>query len=410
MSKYNLLFWVLVTMIISCSPVEEKKLIIDNSEGPKRTDEPVVVDRSILSEILVDISSNHLPVFVSHTGDTIPAQFDDMNQDGEWDEIVLLCDLEEKSQTVVTIKSVVAEEYPVFKTRTNIRMGYSEIKDDQFTDVQAIQLDPDHIPQEEPRPYQFEGPGWENDMVAFRLYFDTRNGKDIFGKTTREMVLDNLITDYHELQDWGMDILKVGTSLGAGSLAIQISDSLIRLGNLKDVSFRIITEGPLRSTFDLIYKNWDVNGISLDLTERITIWAGKYWYQSEIFLAKGEGIWDIVAGIVNMQSEEVHQMTFEGFSSIYTFDNQSYIEDNLGLAIVVKNSDFNGTGEAGSDGEITDTYFIKLKTSIEKSSMFWFLAGWEQSDEKFVTKEGFENYMAREMENLSVKVNSRVSN
>ena len=55
------------------------------------------------------------------------------------------------------------------------------------------------------------------------------------------MVLDEVGTDtaknYHQLSDWGMDILKVGTSLGAGALALQLQtndgkDSLVRLGGI----------------------------------------------------------------------------------------------------------------------------------------------------------------------------------
>ncbi|MBK7700210.1 MAG: DUF4861 family protein [Saprospiraceae bacterium] len=36
--------------------------------------------------------------------------------------------------------------------------------------------------------------------------------------------------NYHEMQDWGMDILKVGNSLGAGAIGLIIGDSLFRIG------------------------------------------------------------------------------------------------------------------------------------------------------------------------------------
>ncbi len=40
--------------------------------------------------------------------------------------------------------------------------------------------------------YQMEGPAWENDIVAFRNYYDARNGIDIYGKRVNEMVLDSV--------------------------------------------------------------------------------------------------------------------------------------------------------------------------------------------------------------------------
>lgn len=35
---------------------------------------------------------------------------------------------------------------------------------------------------------------------------------------------------YHELQPWGMDILRVGNSLGAGALALETPEGLYRVG------------------------------------------------------------------------------------------------------------------------------------------------------------------------------------
>lgn len=68
---------------------------------------------------------------------------------------------------------------------------------------------------------RYEGPGWESDKVAYRLYLDWRNAIDVFGKKTNQMILESVGQDgydsYHKMQDWGMDILKVGNSLGLGS-------------------------------------------------------------------------------------------------------------------------------------------------------------------------------------------------
>ncbi len=55
------------------------------------------------------------------------------------------------------------------------------------------------------------------------------------------MVLDEVGTDtaknYHALADWGMDVLKVGKSLGAGAMGVLMrdaagKDTLVRLGGL----------------------------------------------------------------------------------------------------------------------------------------------------------------------------------
>ena len=62
--------------------------------------------------------------------------------------------------------------------------------------------------------------------------------------------------------------------------------------------YEVITEGPVRSVFDLVYKGWHVDGNDLEAIERISIYPGKYWFQSDVTV-KGlpEGA-QIVTGIV----------------------------------------------------------------------------------------------------------------
>jgi len=38
----------------------------------------------------------------------------------------------------------------------------------------------------------YEGPGWESDKVAYRIYLDGRNALDIFGKKTPDLVLSKV--------------------------------------------------------------------------------------------------------------------------------------------------------------------------------------------------------------------------
>ena len=89
-----------------------------------------------------------------------------------------------------------------------------------FKNVQSLDLDPRHT--DHSFDIRFEGPGWESNKIAYRLYLDWRNAIDIFGKTTDKMVLPLVGLDgfesYHLKQDWGSDILKVGKGQGIGSI------------------------------------------------------------------------------------------------------------------------------------------------------------------------------------------------
>ena len=59
---------------------------------------------------------------------------------------------------------------------------------------------------------RYEGPGWENNQIGYRLYLDWRNAIDIFGKKVDSLVLPYVGQDgfdsYHDPADWGQDILK----------------------------------------------------------------------------------------------------------------------------------------------------------------------------------------------------------
>lgn len=95
---------------------------------------------------------------------------------------------------------------------------------------------------------RYEGPGWESDKVGYRYYLDWRKAIDVFGKKTGDMVLQQVGQDgfdsYHELQDWGMDVLKVGNSLGVGSLGLFYEGKAIRVDKTDSVIVRIAENGP----------------------------------------------------------------------------------------------------------------------------------------------------------------------
>ena len=69
---------------------------------------------------------------------------------------------------------------------------------------------------------RYEGPGWESSKIGYRLYLDWRNAIDVFGKKTNKIILPQVGQDgfdsYHQMSDWGQDILKAGKGIGLGSL------------------------------------------------------------------------------------------------------------------------------------------------------------------------------------------------
>lgn len=395
-----------LTTIFSCSS-ELESVTIQNQEDFSLGSKSIVIDKIEFPE-----KTGLIPLLLSPDGVPIPQQFDDIDGDGKWDELAFQLDFMALELKQLNYKWISENELPQFEMRTGAYLGYSAQRDGEFVSLTYHERPQGHVAQSTPFLYQFEGPSWESDLVAFRSYFDSRNGKDIFGKTRPGVFADDIGKGekYHELQDWGMDILKVGKSLGAGALALDYQDSLYRLSQTEKAAFKIVAKGPVRSIIQLAYDNWDVNGENYDLIETITIWAGKRSYESFVDLKGGNHEVRIVTGIVNLKKVSMSEATTKESKVMYTHGVQSENQDALGMGLIVSNNHFLKFGRASDIGDgITNTYTAYLNKAAG-GYRYHFYVGWEKENEDFVLKNQFEDSLlkrANEIDaTLTIKLNS----
>ncbi|MFC5683672.1 DUF4861 family protein [Flavobacterium sp. MAHUQ-51] len=130
-------------------------------------------------------------------------------------------------------------------------------------------------------PERLDDFAWENDRIAFRAYGkalegtrDDAYGIDVWVKRTDRMIINERykVGDYHTDHGDGLDYYKVGYTLGAGSMAPYIKDSVRYSGNYH--KWKVLDNGPLRSTFQLEYDEWDAAGIKVSCVKTISIDAG----------------------------------------------------------------------------------------------------------------------------------------
>ena len=400
-------------LLLSCSTEKKEvknKITLKNTLDIERIAEPVVISQE---KIKVVLGSPELPgvvFFENSTGDKIPFQKDDFNDKTEYS---LSLNFKANETKEIFVKIAGKDQIIEFVHYTNVRLGKDANADGIFDDIKEEVRDVDHLPGSVPVLYQAEGISWENDKVGFRSYWDKRNGKDIWGKTTNKMVMDSVglpnTPSYHEMQPWGVDILKVGNSLGAGALAMKKNGKLVRLGDTKKASFKVLTEGPVRTVFTLNYQGWEVDGETFDITEKISIWKGKYGYKSDVTLRGSNQ--KIVTGIVNINLKKDTLFTVNPSKKriiIYTFDKQTEVNDNLGMSLILKTSELKGIDKAPNTGSgrsidgnspISHTFYAELQGENNQVS-YCFFAGWEQTDSKFKTQKGFENMLVKEADKL----------
>ncbi len=133
---------------------------------------------------------------------------------------------------------------------------------------------------------------WESDRVAFRTYGQglwrleslVSSGIDVWLKRVRDLVITRWYAKgqeaYHIDTGEGADFFSVGPTLGTGGTAIWHQDRLYPARNFK--AYRIVAQGPLRAIVELYYEPWQISGVEVSETRRITIDAGQYLFRQEV--------------------------------------------------------------------------------------------------------------------------------
>lgn len=399
----NFLYIILAgASLIACSPAK-MEMTISNKSNTSLFDKGIGYSRVLLEKQFGELPENKIPFLKDENNELIPCQVEDLDGNGTWDNLFTIINFEPNEIKTVELTFLNIDEAPAIKPRTNIRFADKNDKNKEFTENIRLKSNTTDISQ---KIFQMEGPAWENDVVAFRNYFDARNGNDIFGKVTSEMVMDICgLKDgpiYHNMQPWGMDILKVGNSLGAGAIALETTTGLHRIGPNCDGTYKLIKEGPLQSIFELKYENVKIDDQVGTVINKVSIQAGKPYFKSSVTVDGFDNA-KLVTGIVNLHSEESYTGSTEDFSYMYTHDKQAYNEEMLGLAIITKQNTIS-TMATPEEGEgIVQTFYTTFDLSNQPVN-YYFMAGWELQDKKWADKEAFEAGIVKEATELTASV------
>ncbi|WP_298493807.1 DUF4861 family protein [uncultured Algibacter sp.] len=241
---------------------------------------------------------------------------------------------------------------------------------------------------------RYEGPGWENNKIGYRLYLDWRNAIDIFGKTTDKMVLSQVGQDgfdsYHEPQSWGQDILKVGKGLGIGSIGRLVDNNVLHFKEV-DNTHATIKNTESNSTVIIQYKGWKTGKDKIDLKSTLSIAPDQRYTKHTIQPSKA--INGIVTGIVNHGVNFIKKKN-EKWAYIATYGKQTLVPDNLGMAIFYKLETTTEVKKGAND------YLIEFKPTT-KPIVFYFLGAWEQEVDGIKTEKAFITYLNEKLAELN---------
>jgi hypothetical protein len=198
-----------------------------------------------------------------------------------------------------------------------------------------------------------------------------------------------------------MDILKVGKSLGAGAIALQLTladgrDTLVRPGANALITYMQLSDGPLRAMFRITYQNWKImeNLAPVTITETISIWGGQYFFENTVQVKGAPANAKLVTGFASFYENVFRSYSRENTHVLYSFGQQSENQDNLGMAVLAKAESVSSIGSAPhSNSDVSDSYLVAHPLDKDASFTYRFVSAWSRSDDRFNTMSGFESVL-----------------
>ncbi|HEY9045955.1 MAG TPA: DUF4861 domain-containing protein [Ohtaekwangia sp.] len=164
-------------------------------------------------------------------------------------------------------------------------------------------------------PERIDDFAWENELVAFRTYGPEAqrlvdehekggtlsSGLDCWLKRVSYPVIDKWYkknTDggsYHKDDGEGYDPYHVGASRGCGGIGVWVHDSLFVSKNF--TTYRVLANGPLRTTFELTYAPWAADGKTVNEKKTISIDKGNQLYKVTVHIDSADALPNCTIGI-----------------------------------------------------------------------------------------------------------------
>lgn len=274
-----------------------------------------------------------------------------------------------------------------------------------FKNVSHMTNPPQHVPHSEY--IRYEGPGIESDWVGYRVYLDERNGFDIFGKQKPELALQNVgqmdSGSYHEMADWGADILKVGESLGMGGYGFWDGSKTVFVSDVTERSVTVRSDGPILAALDINYKDWNTGSEVVDLNASLSMRAGSPMV--DVKLETSDPLENFAIGIVAHPGTELIigelDDSDEAWAYMASFGKQTLFDDNLGMVVMYLKKDL-------IEHTRDESSYVAVMKPRGKTFSYAFGALWSGQHNGVQTKDELEAFLLAELERRTLAPRLRI--
>ncbi|HYA48611.1 MAG TPA: DUF4861 family protein [Burkholderiales bacterium] len=213
--------------------------------------------------------------------------------------------------------------------------------------------------------------GWESNLAGFK-FVDGR--VEAYGKLYPGLVLSKAVKDDAKLQEWGLDILAGGASLGLGGLSAWEGGSAVPLagagaGGGFTVQRTVLASGPLRASVKVEYSAPKPGARGSGTVVLFSAFADNIFCRQDIHPgpdAGRPGVYGV--GLQKLAGEDVSFDRNRGF--LCTWGRGAEAVGEVGLAVLFDPSDLAGLDENGP------ARTVKLNAKPGRTLTVWTVAGW----------------------------------
>src|ERR1044072_1450091 len=250
---------------------------------------------------------------------------------------------------------------------------------------------------------RFDDFAWENDRIAHRTYGKalitwkgeplTSSSIDIWSKRTSKLVINDwyMVDNYHVDHGEGLDAYSAGPTRGCGGSGIWSNGQLYIPTNFVDS--RVLTNGPIRVMFELVYEPFDVNGVKVSTVLRVSLAAGSQLnhFRASYQAPSGGDSLALAVGLKKVKDAEKNPNAERGWFTIW-----EPVEKNQGmqgLAIIVDPRTFEGVTEDSRNR------LLVLKPGISAPVSYWAGFAWDRAG-KITSADSWTAYVDQSGERL----------
>src|SRR5205085_176210 len=244
---------------------------------------------------------------------------------------------------------------------------------------------------------RFDDFAWENDLIAHRTYGKalitwkgeplTSSAIDIWSKRTAKLVINDwyMMDNYHADAGEGLDDYSAGPTRGDGGSGLWVGERLYAPSNFVDS--RVLSNGPVRVLFELVYEPFDAGGAKVSEVLRVSLDAGSRMdhYQSFYRTQGGDAPSSAAAvGLKKVKGERKDFNAARGWLSVW-----EPMEKNLGMQGVAA---IVNPKELDRQAEDAQNDLVVLKAGAQQPASYWAGFAWDRAG-KITTAEAWKKYV-----------------